>query len=338
VPEEGSPVARKAFLNRKVVSFAAALLGLALATGLIGWFGLDRVLAGALSVGWSGFALLLLWQGLLFVLLGLAWWTLLPRRRPRVRIFIWARMVRDGAANCLPFSAVGGFLLGARAATLHGLAWPVASASTLVDVTAEFLTQIVFAAAGLGFLVFERPGTDLALPYAIGIALAAIGGAGFVAVQLGAGPLARRLGRRVRSAWITALIARIALLQGDLMRIYGGRGRFAASSVIHLLAWVANGIGGWLIIRLVGVPIGIPEALAIEALLQAALTAAFAVPGFAGIQEGAYVVLGGIFGISPDAAIAVSLVRRARDIAVGVPTLLLWQFIEARRLQPVSSL
>ena len=320
-----------------MVSFAAALFGLALATGLIGWFGLDRVLAGALSIGWKGFALLLLWQGCLFSLLGFGWWTLLPPRRPHVRIFIWARMVRDGAANCLPFSAVGGFLLGARAATLHGLAWPVASASTLVDVTAEFLTQIVFAVAGLGFLTFERPATGLVLPYAIGIALAAMGGAGFVAVQLGAGPLARRLGRRIRSARLSALIARIELLQGDLIRIYAGRGRVAVSSGIHLLAWVANGVAGWLIIRLVGVPIGIPEALTIEALLQAALTAAFAVPGFAGIQEGAYVVLGGIFGISPDAAIAVSLVRRARDVAVGVPTLLIWQFIEARRLQPVSS-
>jgi glycosyltransferase 2 family protein len=336
MPHEGSSVAPKAFLNRKAVSLAVALAGLALGTALVGLFGFHRVIAGALSVGWGGFALLVLWQGCLFVLLGVAWWALLPRR-PAMWIFIWARMVRDAAANCLPLSAVGGFLLGARAATLHGLAWPMASASTVADVTAEFLTQLVFAMAGLGILIAERPDGKLALPFGVGIAIGVVGGAGFVAVQRGAAPLARRLRRRIRSAWIATLIARVELLQAELVQIYAGAGRFAASSAMHLLAWVANGIGGWLIMRLVGVAIGIPEALAIEGLLQAALTAAFAVPGFAGVQEAAYVVLGGVFGLAPDAAIAVSLVRRARDIAVGVPVLMVWQFIEARRLQPAPS-
>jgi glycosyltransferase 2 family protein len=323
-------------LNRKAVSIAVALAGLAVGTVLVGLFGFHRVLAGALSVGWGGFALLLLWQGCLFVLLGVAWWALLPRRAV-VWIFIWARMVRDAAANCLPLSAVGGFVLGARAATLHGLPWPMASASTVADVTSEFLTQLVFAAAGLGILIAKHPGGTLALPFGIGIAIGAMGGAGFVAVQRGAAPLARRLGRRINSAWLTTLIARIELLQAELMQIYSSAGRIAASSALHLLAWVANGTGGWLIMRLIGVAIGIPEALAIEGLLQAALTAAFAVPGFAGVQEAAYVVLGGVFGLAPDEAIAVSLVRRARDVVVGVPVLMVWQLIEARRLQPASS-
>ena len=33
---------------------------------------------------------------------------------------------------------------------------------------------------------------------------------------------------------------------------------------------------------------------------------------------------------------AVSLVRRARDVAVGVPILLVWQFLEMRRLRAVQ--
>ena len=32
-------------------------------------------------------------------------------------------------------------------------------------------------------------------------------------------------------------------------------------------------------------------------------------------------------------SIAVSLLRRGRDVVVGIPILLIWQFVEVRRLQ-----
>ncbi len=320
-------------MNSKALSLAAALVGLALGTALVGWFGFHRVLAGVFRVGFGGLALLVFCQLCLFVILGIAWWTLMPRR-PAVGILIWARMVRDASANCLPFSAVGGFVLGARAATLHGVTWAMASASTVADVTSEFLTQLVFAAAGLGLLVAWRPASRYALPFAIAIAVGILGGAGFLALQRGAAPFARRLGRRLSARWVIGLMARLELLQGELMPIYRRPGRYSVASALHLLGWVASGIGGWVIMRLVGARIGLPAALAIEGLLQVSLTAAFAVPGFAGVQEAVYVGLGGVFGLTPDMAIAVSLVRRARDVVVGVPILLVWQLIEARHLRP----
>jgi len=124
----------------KTLSVALAVLGLLLGTLLIGWFGAGRVLAGAFSVGWGGFTVVLGWQLLLFAVLGLAWDAIVPRRQARlVWLFIWGRMVRDASANCLPFSQVGGFVFGARAVTLHGVSWSLATASTVVDVTAEFL-------------------------------------------------------------------------------------------------------------------------------------------------------------------------------------------------------
>jgi hypothetical protein len=81
------------------------------------------------------------------------------------------------------------------------------------------------------------------------------------------------------------------------------------------------------------VKIDFDDALAIEALLSAAAAVAFLVPVNAGVQEAGYAGLGAIFNIPPELSLGVSLVRRARDIAVGVPILLLWQFIEMRRLR-----
>jgi hypothetical protein len=87
-----------------------------------------------------------------------------------------------------------------------------------------------------------------------------------------------------------------------------------------------------------GTPLGIGPVLAIESLLCATRSAAFAVPHSVGIQEGAYVVLGGLFGVAPEVALALSLLKRARDISLGLPALLAWQLIEGRRAWHLNAL
>jgi hypothetical protein len=44
-----------------------------------------------------------------------------------------------------------------------------------------------------------------------------------------------------------------------------------------------------------------------------------------------------VFGVSPELSLGVSLVRRGRDIVVGVPILLLWQAIEMRHLRRIAA-
>ena len=70
--------------------------------------------------------------------------------------------------------------------------------------------------------------------------------------------------------------------------------------------------------------------------MSAAAAVAFLVPVNAGVQEAGYAGLGAVFGVPPEIALGVSLVRRGRDIVVGVPILLIWQFIEMRQLRRVA--
>jgi uncharacterized membrane protein YbhN (UPF0104 family) len=72
--------------------------------------------------------------------------------------------------------------------------------------------------------------------------------------------------------------------------------------------------------------------MAIEGLLHVMLAAAVLVPASAGVQEAGYVALGALFGVPPEVSLGASLIRRARDIAIGIPILLIWQIFEARRL------
>ena len=321
----------------KQVSILLALAGLALGTAVIGWFGADRVIAATLSVGWGGFIILLVGQLLLFAVLGLAWNVIMPRRG-LLRIMTWGRMVRDAAANCLPFTLMGGILAGARSVGGSGVPWALAFGSSVVDVTAEFLSQIAFIALGLILLLVRAPESGLALPAGVALAIALAGGASFVFLQLGAGRVFRALGSRIAGDRFAGASARMDMLQAELTGFYQRSARLALGSAIHFVGWLGTGFAGWVAYRLLGADIDLPSVLAIEALLQVLLTAAFLVPGAIGVQEAGYAVIGAAFGLPPELSLGVSLLRRARDLALGIPILLIWQVTEARRViqQPVS--
>jgi glycosyltransferase 2 family protein len=321
----------------KKLSIGLAVVGLALGTLLIGWFGFGRVIGGVRRVGWEDFALIVGWQLALFVVLGLAWDAIVPPREARRPwIFVWGRMVRDAAANCLPFSQVGGFVFGARAVTLHQVSWSLATASTVVDVTAEFLAQLAFTAIGLAILLARAPRASLAVPVEVGLGLAVMAGAALIWLQQGAASLFARLGRRIAGRWFEDAQDRIEVLQAELSLIYGHALRLGIGFLVHLMGWLGTGVAGWITYRALGVPIDFDDALAIEALLSAVAAIAFLVPVNAGVQEAGYAGLGAIFGVPPELSLGVSLVRRARDLVVGVPILLTWQFFEVQRLRTLQ--
>ena len=318
----------------KSLPYILALLGLLIGVVLVAYFGVGNVAASVSQVGWTEFAVIVGWQLVLFVILGFAWDIIMPARdRKRVWVPVWGRMVRDAAANCLPFSQVGGFIFGARAVTLLGVEWHTATASTVVDVTAEFLAQIVFACLGLVILLLRVPGSNVAAPAEAGIGLAVLACFAFVWVQKGAGPIFTRLGARIAGNRFSDAKERVEVLQAELGLIYGRTGRLALGFFIHLVGWICTGVAGWITFHALGSPIDFDDALAIEALLSAAAAVAFHVPVNAGVQEAGYAGLGAVFGVPPELSLGVSLVRRGRDIVVGVPILLLWQFIEMRRLR-----
>jgi hypothetical protein len=73
--------------------------------------------------------------------------------------------------------------------------------------------------------------------------------------------------------------------------------------------------------------------LAIEGLVYAIRSVTFFIPLGAGVQEGGYVLIGGLLGLSPELALALSLLKRGRDLVIGTPALVCWQLIEGRRFR-----
>jgi uncharacterized membrane protein YbhN (UPF0104 family) len=87
------------------------------------------------------------------------------------------------------------------------------------------------------------------------------------------------------------------------------------------------------VFQVLGVPLALSSAIAVQSLLEALRSATVFVPAAIGVQEAGYAALVPLFGLSPETGVAVSLMRRARDIAVGMPALLAWQLLEARRVR-----
>jgi len=314
----------------KRISILLALAGLAVSALLVAWFDAGQVLGVALSVGWQGFGVLSLWQAGLFLMLGMAWATVLPEVRPGV--LVWGRMVRDAATTCLPFSPVGGFVLGARAITVRGVAWPTAAAGTVVDVTAELIGQFLFSVFGLLALVLLRPGSPLLLPAGVTLAVAGLLAAAAMRFRRAVGHGLRGLGGRLLGEWFHGQ-GGLDRVRTEMARLYGNPRRLLLAGTLHLLGWIATGVGTWINLRLLGFEAAMLPILALEALLDALVAAAFVVPGAAGVQEAGYVGLGAAFGVPPDMALSVSLLRRARDLALGLPILLVFQWIELRRIR-----
>src|SRR5262249_47407402 len=75
------------------------------------------------------------------------------------------------------------------------------------------------------------------------------------------------------------------------------------------------------------------DAILIEGLSGALRTAAFLLPAGLGVQEGALLVLCGWIGVPPAQALALALVKRARELAVGGAGLLVWLALERPALR-----
>jgi hypothetical protein len=115
--------------------------------------------------------------------------------------------------------------------------------------------------------------------------------------------------------------------------IYADTPRLLIAAFLHVVAWVPGALQIWVASHFMGFEIGFPGAFIIESLTQVICAAAFIMPASLGAQEAAYMTIGvWLFGIPPEAGLALSLVQRLKDVLFGIPGLLVWQGFEGSRL------
>jgi len=261
----------------------------------------------------------------------LAWRALFPKHhRLARRTLLWMRWVGKSVSTLLPAAQVGGDLVRARLAVTRKVPASVAAASVIADITVSIFAQIIFTLTGVILLVHQTQRSGIVRPAAIGslIALAAI--IGFYSLQrYGMFRMVSVLCAKLAKAdaW-QSLVKGAEALHCDLSIIYDRHARLLASGMWSLVSWVASATEVWIALWAVGARASFIDALILESVAQGVRSALFLVPAALGVQEGGYLVIGGMLGLSPEIALALALIRRVREMAVGIPGLIVWQVVE----------
>jgi putative membrane protein len=323
----------------------AGLFGVALFAAIAD-LGFARIGAEVASIGF-GLAGIVAVHLVQILFCALAWRELvldiLSGRRARIISLFVLRWIRESINSLLPVVQVGGEIAAARLLAHRGVALPVAGASIIADVTIETLTQLVFTLIGLALMFTETDPGDAGHWAALGFVIAMVLAFLVVFAQRWGGV---RLFERMllfiaeRMGW--SKLEGVSGLDDALGRIYTLRGRLLIAGLNHMIAWSLGAVEVMIAAWALGYRLDLGEAYVIESLAQAIRGAAFFVPGGIGVQEGGYVVLAGLFGVPPDAAISISLSKRIREFVLGFPGLATWQVLEfrsrrARRQTPLAA-
>jgi putative membrane protein len=314
----------------KIGAVLALIAGIALAVFVVMHIGVAQVFGAVRSVGLFGFVLILLTAMPIIAFLALAWRSVVGPLAP-YWVFFASRQLRDSATDLLPFTNIGGIVIGARAGILAGIPPIKAYSTAVVDITCETMAQIAFTIVGLliGFTKL-RASADLAGyvdALILGTALLVPGVIAFVVLQRNGSKLASSVATR----FLPKAVAQTEQFTAEIEALYKQPRKLALCSTYHLIAWLAAAVWLWVMFHLCGADVGFMDCIAIESILSALRSAAIFVPAAVGVQEAGYAALAPVFGAGPEIGLAVSLLKRARDVVLGIPVLLIWQAIEGKR-------
>ncbi|QBY53155.1 flippase-like domain-containing protein [Cupriavidus oxalaticus] len=311
-------------------------VGAALFVALIAFTGFGSVASTLMSAGWLSL-LVVMFHLLPLALDAGAIFVLFDRHASHraMRDALFARWVGESVNSLLPAGQLGGPVLMVRHLAQRGARMRDAAAAITVSTTMQAIAQLVFAVLGLvlfGASTASEAGEDVRLPVIAVTALLALCLFGFYVAQRRGlfGRVLRLLSKlRGKRDW-AALTMRADAVDAAVRRIYRAPGKVAATFALSLAGWLVGTGEVWLALRFLGHPVSWLDALLLESAGQAIRGAAFAIPGSLGVQEAGYLLLAPLVGLPADAALALSLIKRAREIVLGAPGLLYLYWSERR--------
>ena len=310
---------------------ALARLGLIAVVIAVAWWLRDGFgdVGGALDkAGLTGVVIVAAYHLLPMGLCGVAWSVLQTEVRRPLWVFVMGRWIRDGVGELAGFLPLSGEVAAIRHLTRFGYRPAVAGATVVVDLTAETIAQFFFSLLGVGMWAWLHPDSEITRWGLIALAVSVPVLVAMVVVQ---------------RSWFVHFIEELPsklmpktwgapdLDQGVLASIhdiYDRRRRVVLSTTWHFVAWIAGAAEAWLGLYLLGYPMNFAEVLALESVIFAVRSMAFVIPGAIGVQEGSYMLIGAALGLPPEVGLALSLLKRGRELILGLSALVAWHFVE----------
>ena len=246
------------------------------------------------------------------------------------------RWIRELINSLLPVAGVGGDIVGARLVHQRGVPGAQAAASTVVDITVGAATQVVFVVAGVtplatGESAHAAPQSRGRCSIGAAVFAAAIGA--FVLVQHNSmfGLFARQPGgsRRRIGCPVSPAAPRPSTMRSSPPIAAASPCR--APCLLRFAGWVIGAGEIWLATHVLGKPLSRDRcACPRKPRLRGPRGGVHGARAL-GAQEGGLVLFGALFGLPADLALAISLTKRVRELALGLPGLAAWQWVEGRR-------
>ncbi|MFC0691949.1 lysylphosphatidylglycerol synthase domain-containing protein [Paraburkholderia humisilvae] len=317
----------------KHVGRATALIGLAVAVWLV-WQEHPATVFRLMKDAGAGLVVAAFAHVLPMLTNAWDWRSLIrPRQRPRVSTMLRLVWIRESINGLLPVARIGGEIVAFRLLGRLGVRPAAAAASLVVDTQLTLISQLIFALAAVAWLLADHASSEVVRvtgQLVLGIAVLAPVLLLFALVQH-ARPFERaaRLLNRAAGGKVYALVGRSARIDQSVKLIWRQHGVIAR----YLCIWQPLQCAGfafeiWLALHFLGANPTLAQAFVLEALLQLLSSAAFIVPGALGVQEGGFVLIGGMLGLDPATCLALAGARRIRDLLIYVPGLLAWQAAE----------
>jgi len=327
----------------KLAVYVAGLLGIVLFTTLVIRSDVPGMLQTALQGGWQ-----LLWvvpyRTVFFLLYALGWRVLLrpydSNRRAGMSYLLWVTTVREAIDRLLPVASVGGAVAGVRLLGWRGIPASSASATVIIEILLTLIASWLFAVVGVALLAnIQAASASADYQQVILALLLSLPVPVILAKLLGSGKLFSHIQKWViRIAGIEVPAAAASALDQALRSSLQRRCSLLSAGLLQFAALVSGAVEIWFALQLFAHPISFAGALLLESMVQSFRNLAFIVPASLGVQETVLVVFGHALGIGAETAIAVSLVKRLREVLYGVASLASWQWAEGRRLRtPVET-
>src|SRR5213079_1831089 len=317
----------------QITVWLLGLAGDALFTILLIRQGAPQVGAAFASASWAIAAVVAYHFAVPVFLDTLAWWVLFPKSdRLPLRKLLWMRWIGESVSTLVPSAAVGGDIVRARLASINGAPVPVAAGSVLVDITLGVFTQAGFTVLGLALLVAVTGQKNFVRPTLVGTLIGVLGVLGFYFVQrLGMFRfLARVIARLANSPEWHSLVQSGETLDSTVRTLYARRHALLMCCVWTTISLVGGSGEIWIALYALDLRATFVNALILQSMVLTIRSAAFAVPGGLGVQEGGYLFVGNLLGIPGDAAFALSLIASARTRSRNSRT----DFVAAHRSAP----
>ncbi|QBR01216.1 lysylphosphatidylglycerol synthase domain-containing protein [Paraburkholderia pallida] len=310
----------------------AALCGLAVAVWLV-WRDHPAAVLQLLQAAGMGLVLAALLHILPMCANAWDWRTLIrPAQRPSFPAMLKLVWIRESINGLLPVARIGGEIVSFRLLGRAGVRPATAAASLVADMQLTLISQLIFGLIAAGY-VLEHSSSDaarLAGRLAWGIAGIAPVLVLFALVQH-ARPFERaaHVINRITSGKVVDLVGKSARVDQSVKLIW----RQTGVVVRYLLIWqtlqcLGYALEIWCALHVLGVQATFAQAFVIEALIQLVSSAAFLIPGGLGVQEGGFVLIGGLLGFDAPTCLALAGARRVRDLLFYVPGLFAWQAAE----------